>query len=128
MSQSMLQVIAVALGGAFGALARYNLSLKWGALHSVFPWPTLSINIIGSLLMGVTWVALLEKSRLSETYRFLLMTGMLGGFTTFSTFSLEAFLLIEKGHLILAFAYILLSIVLCIVALMLGVWITRLVL
>jgi CrcB protein len=122
----MMHMLAVALGGALGASARYWLSSWLNTNDSRLPLGTLSVNLLGSLLMGVVFVLIMEKARLSPEMRPLLMTGLLGGFTTFSTFSLEAVTLLNEGHFSAALIYILLSVILCITALYLGLWFTRL--
>ncbi|WP_191905826.1 fluoride efflux transporter CrcB [Nitrincola iocasae] len=122
----MMHMLAVALGGALGASARYWLSSWLNTSDSRLPLGTLSVNLLGSLLMGVVFVLIMEKARLSPEMRPLLMTGLLGGFTTFSTFSLEAVTLLNEGHFSAALIYILLSVILCITALYLGLWFTRL--
>ncbi|KDE39404.1 MAG: fluoride efflux transporter CrcB [Nitrincola lacisaponensis] len=122
----MMHIIAVALGGAVGSLLRYWISGMLNTSDARLPLGTLSINVIGSLLMGVAFVLIMEKARISPELRPLLMTGMLGGFTTFSTFSLEAVTLLNEGHTGAALIYVLLSVMLCITALYLGLWFTRL--
>ncbi|HSG03773.1 MAG TPA: fluoride efflux transporter CrcB [Marinobacterium sp.] len=120
-----MHIISVALGGALGALARYWLSGWLNSGDAKLPWGTLSANVLGSLLMGVAFVLILEKAKLAPEMRPLLMTGFLGAFTTFSTFSLETLTLIHEGHIITALFYVLLSVILCIAALALAVSLTR---
>lgn len=122
----MIHLLSVALGGALGALARYWLSGALNTGDSKLPWGTFSANLIGSFLMGVMFVLILEKARLPAEMRPLIMTGFLGAFTTFSTFSLETLTLIHEGHVIAAIFYVLLSVILCIAALALAVGLTRL--
>ena len=122
----MMHLLAVALGGAAGSLLRYWMSGWLNTPEGRLPVGTLSINVIGSLLMGITFVLIMEKARLSPELRPLIMTGMLGGFTTFSTFSLEAVTLFNEGHTGAALIYVLLSVILCITALYIGLWFTRL--
>lgn len=122
----MMHLLAVALGGAIGSLLRYWISGWLNTPEGRLPVGTLSINVIGSLLMGIAFVLIMEKARLSPELRPLIMTGMLGGFTTFSTFSLEAVTLLNEGHTGAALIYVLLSVILCITALYLGLWFTRL--
>src|ERR687890_2781467 len=100
----------VALGGGAGAVARYQtgrlLTLVLGpASVAAFPWATLAVNVIGSLAMGLLagWLARFGSG--GETARLLVGVGLLGGFTTFSAFSLELMLLIERGQASTAFAY-----------------------
>ncbi|GAA0794085.1 fluoride efflux transporter CrcB [Marinobacterium sediminicola] len=122
----MMHLVAVALGGALGALARYWVS---GVLNNAdyrLPLGTLTVNVLGSFLMGVCFVLILERARLSPELRPLLMVGFLGAFTTFSTFSLETVAMIGEGHVMSALIYISLSVLLCIAALGAGLWLTRL--
>ncbi|MDO6565242.1 fluoride efflux transporter CrcB [Amphritea sp. 1_MG-2023] len=123
----MLHLISVAAGGATGALARYWVS---GILISnaqfKLPYGTMICNVLGSFLMGVGFVLIMEKARISPELRPLLMVGFLGAFTTFSTFSLEAVTMLQEGHIMSAAIYILMSVVLCMVALYSGLWFTRL--
>jgi CrcB protein len=114
-----LQLIAaVAAGGALGSVARYLAGIGAGKLFGLgFPWGTLLINIAGSFLIG-TFVELFAlRLDLSQTMRVFLTVGICGGFTTFSTFSLEAYLLIDRGEFLSAAAYIVCSVVLSVMAL-----------
>ncbi|MEH6579446.1 MAG: fluoride efflux transporter CrcB [Amphritea sp.] len=123
----MLHLVAVAAGGAVGALARYWVSSS--VLNNAnfrLPYGTLFCNVLGSFLMGVCFVLILEKARLSPELRPLLMVGFMGAFTTYSTFSLEAVTLLQEGHIMSAAVYIVLSVLLCIAALYGGLWFTRL--
>ena len=114
----------VAFGGALGASLRYLVGL--GVVRLVghgFPMAVITVNILGSFLMGVFVVITLQRglTHLSP----LVMTGFLGGFTTFSSFSLEAVNLFEKGQVGAAAAYVLISVIGSVGALMLGMWLTR---
>jgi len=120
-----MHLVSVAVGGALGALARYWFSGLLNTDSAKLPWGTLGANVIGSFLMGVMFVLILEKAKLPPEMRPLLMTGFLGAFTTFSTFSLETLTLIHEGHVIAALFYVLLSVILCIAALALAVGLTR---
>jgi len=122
----MLHMLAIALGGASGALLRYWVSLSLNSGDARLPWGTLACNLGGSFLMGVFFVLVLEKARLSPELRPLIMVGFLGAFTTFSTFSLEIVSMLEKGHVLSALIYISLSVVLSVAALYSGLWFTRL--
>ncbi|MEL6510580.1 MAG: fluoride efflux transporter CrcB [Pseudomonadota bacterium] len=113
-------MIQVALGGAIGAAARYGVGVAVFRLAGPgFPLGVLAVNVIGSFLMGVLVVYLGQKS-LTHLNPFL-MTGVLGGFTTFSAFSLEAYTLFERGEVGQAALYVGLSVVLSLGALVLGV-------
>ena len=114
-----LTLAQVALGGALGASARYLTGLATlRLLGPGFPWGTLAVNVLGSFAMGVVVVLLAQYSanRLAP----LLMTGFLGGFTTFSAFSLDAATLYERGEVSLAAGYVLASVLFSIGALFLG--------
>ncbi len=124
----MSSVAWIGLGGALGAVSRYLMAL-WvnGWWDRSFPLATLLINILGSLLMGVVVVVLVERLQLGPEFRAALMTGFLGGFTTFSTFSLESYNLLAQGELTSALLYLLASVILCVLALALGIWLARLI-
>lgn len=118
----MKQILAIALGGAAGALLRYWASTGVYALVGRgFPYGTLVVNVSGSLLMGLLYVLLVERLALSVEWRAALLIGALGAFTTFSTFSMETFALFEDGERLKALMNILLSVTLCLVAVWLGV-------
>ena len=115
----------VALGGAIGAALRYLAGVGVVRLigHQEFPLAIIAVNVVGSFLMGAFVVAAAQRglTHLSP----LVMTGLLGGFTTFSAFSLETVTLIERGAIGQAGMYVALSVGLSIGALMLGLWVTR---
>lgn len=105
----MLRLFLLLVGGGIGTVLRYWLSnLTYRAAGGVFPSGTLAVNLGGSLAIGVLW-ALFEKGTLAPNTRLFLMTGILGGFTTFSTFTLENFSLLRNGELKLAAVNILVS-------------------
>lgn len=120
--------LAVAIGGALGAIARYAVS-TWifNATSHKFPYATLSVNVLGSFVMGILFVFIVERAALPAEMRGLLMIGFLGAFTTFSTFSLDALGLWQNGHLFLALVYVLATVVLCLVAISCSIWLARLV-
>jgi CrcB protein len=123
----MPQMIAVALGAALGANLRYGLSLwaaqRWGA---AFPYGTLIINVLGSFLIGLILALSAGRLPLSEPARLLLVTGLLGGFTTFSSFSYEAYTLILAGRWPAAALYVAVSVGLGLVGVFLGAGVGRL--
>lgn len=122
----MYVAIAIAVGGAVGSLARHFLSgAVQGAAGGNFPWGILVVNIIGGFAIGlVVEAAALRYSLLPETRAFL-TTGILGGFTTFSAFSLDTALMLERGDIFPAAAYVTASVVLSVAALFLGLWLVR---
>jgi fluoride exporter len=117
---------AVFLGGGLGAAARHGVNLLFAQFGAGrFPWGTLAINVAGSLLIGVLaeWFAL--RAQVPQPLRLFLITGVLGGFTTFSAFSLEVGLLIERGQLSAAAGYVLASVVLAVGAMFIGMQAVR---
>lgn len=125
----MNSLLAVALGGAVGASGRYLFNLQMMRLLGVnFPWGTFGVNIIGSFIMGVLAEGLALRFNVSAEMRSFLMTGVLGGFTTFSAFSLDAGNMIERNDFGLAGLYIVASVVGSIAALFLGLYAVRTVL
>ncbi|RCK21159.1 fluoride efflux transporter CrcB [Thalassospira lucentensis] len=118
MQFSPLFIASIALGGAIGAVARHSVSVMMGSIMGGgFPWGTLTVNIVGSFLMGALLEVSALKLSLSPEIRALLVTGFLGAFTTFSTFSLDVATLYERGNLGLTALYIIVSVVVGISAL-----------
>jgi len=119
--------ILVAIGGASGASLRFFISqliLNW--LGKGFPFATLVVNILGSLLMGFLY-GLIEQLNLEiQVYRTLIGIGFLGAFTTFSTFSLDTLLLFQQGDIIKAMLNIILNVTLCVLAAALGIFVVAL--
>lgn len=123
----MQTVIYIAIFGALGCVARYFLSgwtydkLGWG-----FPWGTLSVNVVGAFIIGLLMELGLRNANIPANLRIGLVTGFLGGLTTFSTFSYETFKLIESGRLLVALANIVVSVVVCLLFTWLGISAARL--
>ena len=119
--------ISVALGGAVGAVCRYWVSVSLLPVSGYkFPFATLSVNVIGSLLMGILYVLIVEKGGLPDQTRNILMVGFLGAFTTFSTFSLDAISLWQNGGQLMALIYVFATVALCLIAIICAIWLTRL--
>ena len=123
----MQAVLLVGAGGALGAIARYGVSVAVGRLWPMsFPLGTLAVNVIGSTVMGMLIGSLARTTpQMSNEIRLFIAIGILGGFTTFSSFSLDTITLIERGALTQAMLYIALSVVVCLAGLYLGLLVTR---
>lgn len=121
-------IVYVAIGGAIGALARYlTVGFAARAFGAGFPYGTMIVNVAGSFIMGLAAVILLRafESDASQSLKLFIMTGVLGGFTTFSAFSLEAAALIEDERVLAAAAYIIGSVALSILGLFSGLLLAR---
>jgi CrcB protein len=111
--------ISIALGGSLGAISRYWVSTAtYSWLGNNFPYGTLMVNVAGSLVMGFLTVVLVQRFDVSDEVRLGLIVGFLGSFTTFSTFSMDTIHWIESGAVLKALAYILISVIACV----LGAW------
>ena len=127
----MIEIVAIAFGGALGAL------LRWGMTEGVtrmtgtsFPYGTLLVNVVGSLLIGIVFVYLLERAQAgvlsSPALKSAVMVGLLGAFTTFSTFSLQTLQMMMEGRWVAGTLYVLGSVLLCLVATAAGIGVARL--
>lgn len=116
-------VAAVSLGGGLGALARYGIGLLVPTEPGRFPWGTFGINVLGCLLIGMLMVVATELMRAHRLVRPFIGVGVLGGFTTFSTYSVESLRLLPDVGL--AVTYLLGTLVAAILAVMTGVWLVR---
>ena len=126
MDQCVQQLLAIAGGGALGAVFRFGISSNiYRVFGRDFPYGTLTVNVLGSLLMGLFFALIFERNVLSAEWRGVIMIGFLGAFTTFSTFSLETLSLLESGELTRAALNIFLSVALCLAATWLGLIIGR---
>ena len=122
----MLQILAIAGGGALGALGRFWVSIGvYRILGRDFPWGTLAVNTLGSFLMGLLFVLFIERLAAGSEVRAAVLVGFLGAFTTFSTFSLETIALIEEGDLGRAFLNMWVSVLICLLACWVGVLLGR---
>lgn len=126
MTLTLNQFLAVAVGGAVGSMLRFGLSHWVQALTGRgFPYGTLSVNVLGCLAMGILYALFAERLAAYGIWRLGLLTGLLGGFTTFSAFSIETFSLLEQGETATALSYVLTSVLLCLVATWLGVQLAK---
>ena len=121
----MFKFLSIALGGAAGALLRYGVSgLISRSFSGGFPLGTLTVNLIGSFLIGLIW-GVLEIATISQNLRLFLLIGLLGSFTTFSTFSLENFSMIRDGEYWLVLCNVALSVVLGVMFVFIGFFVSR---
>lgn len=122
----MQMILMVAIGGALGSILRYlfvKLATEmWGA---DFPYGTLGVNVIGGLLAGALYVLLVERYAAAPEWRGLLMVGVLGGFTTFSAFSVDTLKLLEQSGVLMASANVLSNVALSLMACGAGLWLAR---
>ncbi len=122
----VLQILAIAGGGALGAVARFLVSTGvYRLLGREFPWGTLVVNVLGSFAMGLLFVLLLERSLMAPELRSAILIGFLGSLTTFSTFSLETLTLMERGDMLPALLNVAVSVVVCIAACWAGILAAR---
>ncbi len=122
----MIQVLAIAAGGALGSLLRFWMS---AGIHSVlgrgFPYGTLAVNVLGCLIMGVLFVLFVERWSVDSVVRAGIFIGLLGGFTTFSAFTIETFNLLDQGAYLKAGLNMASSLILCVGATWIGVLAAR---
>ena len=122
----MSTLLAIGAGGALGALARFGIyNAVHGALGRDFPYGTLTVNFFGSLAMGFLYVWLFDRLNMGAGWRAFAVIGFLGSFTTFSAFSMETLNLILQGAWVRSMINIMLSLMLCVGAAGLGVWLGR---
>lgn len=120
--------LLVACGGAIGASLRYGAGFIISKPQSLFPWTTWSVNLFGCFLAGVFFAFTQKYPVLQNETRLFLMVGILGGFTTFSSFGLETFQLIRQGQLTIALAYVVSSVLVGVICLVIGFYIFQMIL
>ncbi|WP_370949215.1 CrcB family protein [Amycolatopsis sp. cg5] len=120
---STLAVIAA--GGAIGACARYGATLLWPTEATAFPWTTLAINVTGSALLGFVLVLIIERATVHALVRPFVGTGIIGGYTTFSTYAVDAQRLIGNGHAVTAMIYLMTTILTALAAVWAGAALAR---
>ena len=122
----MTQTLAIAAGGALGALLRFWMSNGvYALLGRGFPYGTLAVNVLGSLVMGYLYIVMIERLAIGAEWRAFALVGLLGAFTTFSTFSIETLNLLEQADYAKALANMLVSVLACIAAAFVGVSLAR---
>tara|TARA_B100000378_G_scaffold138377_1_gene111725 strand:+ start:2163 stop:2540 length:378 start_codon:yes stop_codon:yes gene_type:complete len=125
----MYTYLAIAFGGALGAVSRYWLTVSIERFNGTgFPLGTFMVNLLGSFLIGLLYIFFAEKLSVADQWRPVIITGFLGAMTTFSTFSLDALLLFQQGHYNTALFYVLSSVMICIFAAYVGMQIARILL
>ena len=121
-----MKILYLGIFGGFGCVARYLVSgWVYDLSGKALPYGTLAVNVVGSLLLGLIMEGSLRSTLLSPELRFGLTVGFMGGFTTFSTFSYETVRLLEEGSLVAAGANVLLNVIVCIVAALIGIYLAR---
>lgn len=124
--ETLTKILSVAIGGAFGATARYLINIspmqEW---FKPFPFPTFFINVTGSFFIGLALILLTERFEAQENLRLALVVGFLGAFTTFSTFEFEIWTHIRESHFLVAFLYLFLSVSVGFLGVLAGVAIAR---
>jgi fluoride exporter len=125
-NMTIYKLFIIGLGGFLGSVSRYIIVKSVNEkVHSLFPYGTLTVNIVGSFLLGIIYMIALRKIGLSENGRLFLGVGFCGGFTTFSAFAMENFSLIDQKMMGTSLLYISLSVVTGILAFAAGVWVSR---
>lgn len=127
MNHHLVPLLSVALGGAAGAVLRYLVAVRVFGITAMpaWPWATFSVNVVGSFLFGLLAVSLAGSQLFNDNTRLALMTGLLGAFTTYSTFSFEVLRLIQSKALALAIGYGFGTLCACVAAAALGLWLGR---
>jgi CrcB protein len=121
----MKQLLLVFLGGGLGSALRYWISKYLNNAESTIPYGTFTVNILGSLLIGVLLGLVLKSNVLSQTTTLLLATGFCGGFTTFSAFAHENYMLLKSGDITSFALYTIGSLLISVVAVFVGVWLSK---
>lgn len=122
----MLNIFSVFIGGGLGSVLRYLVNISFGKTHlynnCALPLATLSVNVFGSFIIGFLYAIFIQKTHLPLNIRLAITVGFCGGLTTFSTFSVEAYDLFKNGQILAASGYIALSVIVCILAVGLGIY------
>lgn len=121
----MLNVLAIFIGGGLGSLTRYGIAIWLKSASISFPFATLTVNIIGSFILGFAAAMFWKEAHLHTTLKLAITVGFCGGLTTFSTFSWETFDMIKNGETLLACIYAILSVLVCIIAISFGAFLSK---
>jgi CrcB protein len=121
-----IKICYVAIGGALGSVSRYLINISpLQNIFEKFPFPTLFVNVVGSFLIGFLLVLFTDKYTVNENLRFAVLVGFLGAFTTFSTFELELWELVNENRYVIAFTYLFLSVLIGFIGVILGMSFAR---
>lgn len=121
----MFNILAIFISGGLGSITRYGLAVLLKIYSMNFPLATLSVNIIGSLILGFAAALFWKEVPLHTTLKLAITVGFCGGLTTFSTFSWETFDMIKNGEVLLAIIYAIISVLACVLAISLGAFLTK---
>ena len=122
----MYMILAIGIGGALGALLRYFItSMIFNQLGNQFPWGTLTVNLLGCALLGFLITIVSNSWSSSDEFRSFFSIGLIGALTTFSAFSIEVVLMIEKGNWLMAVGYVVLSVICCVGITMVSMFVTK---
>lgn len=124
--ENFSKILSIAVGGAVGAVLRYLINTSpLSQLFAKFPFPTFFINVTGSFLIGFLLILLTDKFQVNENLRMAVIVGLLGAYTTFSTFEMEIFGLVREKEFGMAFGYLFASVLVGFVGVALGVWLAK---
>lgn len=123
--EALTRILAIGIGGAFGAVARYGLNILFAKSFSPFPFATFFINVTGSFLIGFLLTVFSEKIDVNENLRLAIIVGFLGAYTTFSTFEFETYTLVREKQLAMAMLYVSMSFALGLIGVLAGVWLAK---
>jgi fluoride exporter len=123
--ESLTRILAIACGGALGAVARYGLNILFAKTLLPFPFATFFINVTGSFLIGFLATLFAQRLDVNESLRLFLTVGFLGAYTTFSTFEFETFTLMREKQLPIAILYVSMSFAIGLTGVLAGVWLAR---
>lgn len=121
----VLNILAIFIGGGLGSISRYGIAILMKTYSTNFPLATLSVNIIGSLILGFVAALFWKETHLHTTLKLAITIGFCGGLTTFSTFSWETFDMIKNGEMLLAIIYAIISVLVCLLAISLGAFLSK---